>query len=214
VSERKKMTIQVNGLFPGELYPDITIGGCIDIFENAWPNPQETIDLIEKESDEKNSSLHWIRAGTIGKGLDQSYRTNYHLGITSSAYDYNNPVAQNVHNQMYLLLLASTIPYAEKHGVPELHHEGYSMLKYSGGQYYDAHADGETYTGRSISAICYLNNDYSGGELEFINFGIKIKPEPGMLILFPSNYAYKHIAHPVTSGTKYAIVTWLKDRKI
>jgi predicted 2-oxoglutarate/Fe(II)-dependent dioxygenase YbiX len=35
-----------------------------------------------------------------------------------------------------------------------------------------------------------------------------------MLILFPSNYAYSHIAHPVTSGTKYAMVTWIRDREI
>ena len=44
------------------------------------------------------------------------------------------------------------------------------------------------------------------------NFDIKIKPQPGMLILFPSNFAYTHIAHPVTSGSKYALVTWIKDR--
>jgi hypothetical protein len=35
-----------------------------------------------------------------------------------------------------------------------------------------------------------------------------------MLILFPSNYAYSHIAHPITNGTKYAMVTWIKDREL
>jgi predicted 2-oxoglutarate/Fe(II)-dependent dioxygenase YbiX len=69
-----------------------------------------------------------------------------------------------------------------------------------------------TSTGRSVSAICYLNNDYEGGELEFPHFNLTIKPEPGMLILFPSNFAYAHIAHPIISGTKYALVTWLRDR--
>ena len=29
------MNFQVSGLFPGELYPDATVAGCIDIFENA-----------------------------------------------------------------------------------------------------------------------------------------------------------------------------------
>jgi predicted 2-oxoglutarate/Fe(II)-dependent dioxygenase YbiX len=88
------------------------------------------------------------------------------------------------------------------------------MLRYKGGQQYKAHADGTTADGRSVSAIVYLNNDYEGGEVEFVNFGVKIKPEPGMLLLFPSNYPYTHIAHPVISGTKYAIVTWMKDRNI
>jgi predicted 2-oxoglutarate/Fe(II)-dependent dioxygenase YbiX len=116
---------------------------------------------------------------------------------------------------MYMLLLASTIPYAKKYGTDEgLWHEHYNMLRYRGGQEYKAHYDGSTATGRSLSAIVYLNNNYEGGHVEFTNFGVKIKPEPGMLLLFPSNYAYTHIAHPVTEGTKYAIVTWLHDRPL
>jgi predicted 2-oxoglutarate/Fe(II)-dependent dioxygenase YbiX len=88
------------------------------------------------------------------------------------------------------------------------------MLKYSTGQEYHAHYDGGTGSGRSLSAIVYLNDDYEGGHVEFVNYGVKIKPKPGMLLLFPSSYAYRHIAHPVTSGTKYAIVTWLHDRPL
>lgn len=208
------MTNQVNGLFPGELYPDATVAGCVDIFESAWPNPIETIQIIEKETFNPDSGVSWIKAGTIGQGINQNDRTNYHLGITSSAQESGNLVTQNIHNQMYLLLLAATIPYAQKHGIEEMYHEPYNMLRYRGGQHYKAHSDGTTNTGRSISAIVYLNDDYEGGEVEFVNFGIKIKPEPGMLLLFPSNYAYRHVAHPVTDGTKYAIVTWIKDRQI
>lgn len=206
------MAIQVNGIFPGELYPNTTVAGCIDIFENVWPNPYETIEIIENECSNPDSGLNWSRAETIGHGINQDQRTNYDIGITYSAESYGNVVAQNIHNQFYLLLLASTIPYAKKHGIGEMFHENYNMIRYSGGQEYKAHSDGETSTGRSISSILYLNNDYNGGEIEFVNFGIKIKPEPGMLLLFPSNYAYKHIAHPVIDGTKYAIVTWIKDR--
>ena len=88
------------------------------------------------------------------------------------------------------------------------------MMTYNNLTEYKKHYDGGTILGRAISAICYLNDDYEGGEIEFPNFKIKIKPESGMLILFPSNYAYSHIAHPVTSGTKYAIVTWIHDRPV
>jgi hypothetical protein len=206
------MTIQVNGLFPGELYPDATVGGCIDIYENAWPNPEKTIELLEKECSNPESGISWHRASTIGAGTNQNIRTNYHLGVTYSAKETGNGLAQNIHNQFYLLLLAATIPYAKKHDIDDLYHEDYNILRYKTGQEYKPHADGTTSTGRSVSAICYWNNDYEGGELEFVNFGVKIKPEPGMLILFPSNYAYTHVAHPVTNGTKYAIVTWIKDR--
>lgn len=206
------MAIKVNGLFPGILLPNKTIAGCIDIFESVWPNPEETIQMIENESIIPDSGVFWTRATTLEDGINQNARTNYHLGISAMADEANNIVAQQVHNQMYLLLLSSTIPYAQKHGIEELYHEGYNLLRYSSGQEYKAHFDGTTGTARSISAICYLNNNFTGGEIEFVNFGIKIKPEPGMLLLFPSNYAYRHIAHPVIDGTKYAIVTWIKDR--
>jgi predicted 2-oxoglutarate/Fe(II)-dependent dioxygenase YbiX len=116
---------------------------------------------------------------------------------------------------MYLLLLAATEPYKQRYGIEEnFWHENYNMLRYRGGQEYKAHYDGATFDGRSVSAIVYLNDDYSGGEVEFTNFQVKIKPQKGMLLLFPSNYAYTHIAHPVTSGTKYALVTWIHDRPL
>lgn len=213
-SKGRKMTNMINGIFPGEIYPDTTVAGCIDIFENAWPNPEETIKLIEKECSTPNSGLFWTRAETISHGIDQNERTNYNLGITHTAKFFQNSVSQNIHNQMYLLLLASTIPYARKHNISELYHEDYNLLRYQTGQEYKPHYDGGTETGRSVSAIIYLNDDYEGGQIEFVNFGIKIKPEPGMLILFPSNYAYSHIAHPIIKGNKYALVTWMKDRQI
>jgi hypothetical protein len=206
-----KMATQVNGLFPGELYPNATVGGCIDIFENAWPNPQETIELVEKECADPESGLAWHRAGTIEQGINQSTRTNYHIGITYTAQETGNALAQNIHNQMYIMLLASSIPYAQKHGINNLSHEPYSILKYNEGQYYKDHFDDGPGVQRTFSAICYLNDNYDNGEIEFVNFNIKIKPEPGMLLLFPSNYAYRHIAHPVTSGSKYAIVTWISS---
>ena len=196
------MTVQVNGLFPGTLLPTTTVGGCIDIFENAWPNPEETISLVEKSCLDPYSDLRWSSAETVGGGDFQSKRTNYSLDVTGTARTSDNGLAQNIHNQMYLLLLASTIPYAKKHDIDHLYHEGYNMLRYSGGQEYKAHYDGTTALGRAISAIVYLNNDFEGGEVEFTNFGIKIQPEPGVLWLFPSSYPYTDIAHPVTSGTK------------
>jgi predicted 2-oxoglutarate/Fe(II)-dependent dioxygenase YbiX len=206
------MAININGIFPGELLPTKTVGGCIDIFENAWSNSKQTIDSVELECSNLDNGINWSRSATVNGGVNQNIRTNYEMSLTSFANDLNNPLIQNIHNQMYLLLLAASIPYARKHDIDSLYHEGYNMLRYTGGQEYKAHADGDTSSGRSVSAIIYLNDDYEGGEVEFINFNIKIKPKSGMLLLFPSNYAYTHIAHPVISGTKYALVTWMKDR--
>ena len=209
------MALLVNNLFPGHIEPDTIVGGCIDIFENAWPNWEETIRAVEQQVMNAESGAYWERAATMNLGPFQNHRTNQLMEITHLANVANNKILQNVHNQMNLLLLAATNSYSTRYGINEgFWHEGYNLLKYSNGQEYQAHYDGGTSVGRVISAIIYLNSDYDGGHLEFPNFKIKIKPEPGMLILFPSNYAYKHIAHPVTKGTKYALVTWIKDRQM
>jgi len=203
------------GLFPGELKADATVGGCIDIFENVWPNPDQTIAWIEKECADTESGVNWNRANTIGQGFRQDIRTNFDLGISYLAEATGNKLMKDIHNQMYFALLAALGPYSKKYDINEkLYHEPYSLLKYKTDQEYKTHYDGGTGMGRCISAICYLNDNYEGGHIEFPNQQVKIKPEAGMMLLFPSNYAFRHTALPVTAGTKYAIVTWIHDRPV
>ena len=207
------MAVNINGLFPGERSPDATVAGCIDIFENIWPDPKDIILKVEKECLTPDSGAYWTRAETTGSGPYQEARTNKLMPVSLLADVSNNLLLQNIHNQFYTILLASTVPYAKRYGIEEaFYHEGYNLLKYNNGQEYKKHYDGGTKIGRAISAVMYLNDDYEGGEIEFPNFNVKIKPEAGMLILFPSNFAYAHVAHPVTSGTKYALVTWIRDQ--
>lgn len=209
------MTIFANGFYPGEIKPDTTVAGCIDIFENVWPDPKKTIQLVEQQCALADSGVTWVKASTSKGGQNQNHRTNKHLSVSEAGMLYNNPIFQNIHNQFYMLLLAATIPHAERNGIGDfLYHEGYNMLKYSGGEEYKAHYDTAGDLGRIISAVCYLNDDYVGGELEFPRFNVKIKPQSGMLIIFPSSYPYVHIAHPIKEGIKYSLVTWIRDKPI
>lgn len=208
------MALNVNGIYPGVLEPDTTVGGCIDIYENAWPNPEETIDRVESLIKDANSGINWERAGTIGQGINQDARTNFLLNVSYNAEYLDNPVMQNIHNQFYMMIMASLIPYTLRYNVHNsLFPEDFQLLKYSGGQEYKPHSDGGTsFIPRQVTAICYLNDDYTGGELEFPYFGIKLQPQKGMLVLFPSNFAYAHAALPVSEGIKYSLVTWMKDK--
>ena len=96
-----------------------------------------------------------------------------------------------------------------------------SLLKYEIGGHYKEHidADQEVKVGtgeivykkvseRDLSLILFLNDDYEGGDLVFVDQNIKIKPEPGLLVTFPSTYNYPHKVEPVTKGTRYAMVWW------
>jgi Rps23 Pro-64 3,4-dihydroxylase Tpa1-like proline 4-hydroxylase len=194
-------------------YPTEVIGGCISIYRNAWSNVEETIDILNQYSDNPNSKHPFIPAPTSSDKSSYT-RTNYHLSLWHAAED--NDKMKKITDDYYKLILESSLGYREHFKINEqvFINEGFNVLKYETGQEYKQHYDSGSSSGRTISPILYLNDDYEGGEIEFVNFGIKIKPEKGMLIVFPSTYPYAHIAHPVTSGTKYAIVTWLHDREI
>jgi predicted 2-oxoglutarate/Fe(II)-dependent dioxygenase YbiX len=197
--------------------PTYGLAGNIEIFENYWSR-EECASIIETTNlvcDDPQSGFCWDKATTIGQGHDQQARTNWHLGVTHAMQVYGNEYMKHLHNKMNDLLVDAGTSYCLRQGINEhFWQEGYNMLKYSSGEEYKVHYDGATETGRHVSAILYLNDEYEGGEIEFPAFKIKIKPQAGMLIMFPSNFAYRHVAHPVISGTKYAMVTWLHDREV
>jgi hypothetical protein len=194
------------------IFPTEVIGGCISIYRNIWKNPEKTIQDIENFA-EKNNSLGFIPADILSK-QDNKARTNYNMSLIPAAQV--DETMNNICEDYYKLIYATAIGYNKHYDLyePTYFNEGFNILKYQTGQEYKAHYDGGSATARSISPILYLNDDYEGGEIEFVHFGIKIKPEPGMLVVFPASYPYAHIAHPVTKGTKYAIVTWLHDRPL
>lgn len=196
------------------MVPDAIVAGNIEVFENAITDGDKIIEDVELAC-QAGVGVHWSRATTVGSGAYQDLRTNWDLGISHFAKITGNETMVNLHNKINELLVSAATGYKERNRIEEMFwQEGYNLLKYESGQQYKTHYDGSTAQGRFISCVLYLNDNYTGGEIEFPAFGIKIKPPAGTLILFPSNFAYRHIAHPVKTGTKYAMATWLHDRPL
>jgi predicted 2-oxoglutarate/Fe(II)-dependent dioxygenase YbiX len=61
---------------------------------------------------------------------------------------------------------------------------------------------------RDLSLLIYLNDDFTGGGLTFTHFNFHFRPEPGDLLVFPSDNRYVHQAEKVESGVRYVIVSW------
>jgi len=61
---------------------------------------------------------------------------------------------------------------------------------------------------RSFSSIIYLNDSYVGGETYFPGFGMRIRPEPGLMVLFGSGPEYVHGVTRVRSGRRYTYAGW------
>jgi predicted 2-oxoglutarate/Fe(II)-dependent dioxygenase YbiX len=195
-------------IHPKSLPATEIIGGCIAVWENAWPNTQKTILDLEKAISE-TAYTNWNDAWTLG-GVGK--RTNKDFGLKTNAREHET--IRTISNDYYSLIASSAEWYANHFKITEPIYtpEEFNVLKYQTGQEYEAHYDGSTLTKRVISPILYLNDDYIGGELEFVNQKITIKPKAGTFYIFPANFAFAHIAHPVKEGTKYAIVTWLHDQ--
>ena len=102
-------------------------------------------------------------------------------------------------------------------------YEPVQFLGYPVGGHYKGHNDGEHFnveTGkwerlmeRDVSFLFYLNDQYGGGELEFYDLGLTIKPKKGMMIAFPSYHDFAHKVHPVTWGHRYTLVSWVATQK-
>ena len=37
---------------------------------------------------------------------------------------------------------------------------------------------------------------------------VKIENKPGRVIIWPSNFMYRHRVTPITKGTRYSVVCW------
>jgi hypothetical protein len=112
----------------------------------------------------------------------------------------------------------STFPAVENYRqeyniMPLKYWEAMNFVKYGPGQHFKEHHDHGFSYNCTVSLVGYINDDYEGGELFFRLQDLKIKPQAGDLYIFPSNFMYPHQAMPVTSGTKYSIVTMLDYSK-
>ena len=87
---------------------------------------------------------------------------------------------------------------------------GYDLLKYTEGGFYTQHIDSDLTHNRSVACSFALNDNFEGGEFAFFNREVSYKVTKGSAIMFPSNFMYPHEILPISSGTRYSIITWFK----
>ena len=56
----------------------------------------------------------------------------------------------------------------------------------------------------------YLNDVEEGGETEFYNQKVKIKPKKGTCVIFPTYNTHLHKGHIPISNDKYILNMWFK----
>lgn len=94
--------------------------------------------------------------------------------------------------------------YAKKNNTELGHLSPLSISKYDKGASMGKHVDSYDENGlETISVVAYINDDYEGGEIEFPEQNIIIKPTAGSIIIFPSQKPYFHCSNIIKNGNKY-----------
>lgn len=87
------------------------------------------------------------------------------------------------------------------------------LLRYEDGNMFHNHIDDHPKYPRVISVSVFLNDDFEGGELVFKEFGLKVSPKAGDIIIFCSGFPYMHQVLPVGNGIRYSVVKWYEYAK-
>lgn len=94
--------------------------------------------------------------------------------------------------------------------------ETFQFTVYKEGGHYNWHTDtGDIFTNRFISLVILLNEDFEGGELQYID--INDTPQTflkgiGNLFLFSSNI--RHAVTKINTGNRYSLVGWVEIKQI
>lgn len=191
-------------------------------YKNIIPNSEETIELIKKLSERYANGDHgdsftkvepweaWhdphmpkpfchkfyiYRHQNIP---EQDFYREDLLKIADSLYGSLDRAFEHYANELY--------PWAKNAAKSE--EPGDGVLRYeSDGGHLPAHQDLGV-SSRLISTVSYLNDNYLGGEIEFRQSGVKLKPEAGSVVFFPSNFLYVHEIMPITDGTRFSMPHW------
>jgi hypothetical protein len=86
------------------------------------------------------------------------------------------------------------------------------LVYWKQGMFMQPHADNANPDGsehgmpwRCFSSVCYLNDDYDGGELYFTALDKYIKPKAGMLVAFTGGFHHEHAVLKISGNDRYTM---------
>jgi len=179
-------------------------------FPGAIKDPSTVVDAIERIAGGQDSEqCLWSQAQVGHCELNKSSRKcfDWKPNLESISKKANKVEDIRLINSMRNSIIDSALEYAKNFNVKLGFIETMNIIKYYDNNYFNYHSDdGHSYVA-AISSVAYLNSNFVGGELHFKYLDIKINPEAGDIIVFPSNFMYLHSALTVNEGVKYSVVT-------
>jgi Rps23 Pro-64 3,4-dihydroxylase Tpa1-like proline 4-hydroxylase len=75
--------------------------------------------------------------------------------------------------------------------------------------HHDFSIDYKNKKNRVLTYLWYLNDVKEGGETDFPDLNLQIKPEAGTLLIFPATWDFPHCGKMPISSNKYIVTGWL-----
>jgi predicted 2-oxoglutarate/Fe(II)-dependent dioxygenase YbiX len=183
-------------------------------YKGAIKDPKELVEMIEitdANLTDKDVIEKWHEWVASGEG--EKYVFGQQKFTDESKLDTSSAIIGLIYLTLKDALTRVGKDYAEKNGIKYIDPAPISISKYVSGAEMGPHVDyhGEPHLEPIMSAVMYLNDDMEGGELHFTELDIKIKPEAGSIVVFPSVEPFYHRSTPVVSGVKYmSPAFWIK----
>ena len=183
-------------------------------YENAIENPNELVELLEATDSsltENDAITPWNEWVASGEG--QRYVFGHQKHTNKAKLVSSSSAVTEMYKTLSEALLRHGMHYCESLGLEYIEPSPISISKYQQGSSMGPHVDwhGEEDIDPIMSAVLYLNDDLVGGELDFPNLGVRIKPKAGSIVIFPSTAPYYHQSLEVLSGVKYmSPAFWIK----
>jgi predicted 2-oxoglutarate/Fe(II)-dependent dioxygenase YbiX len=184
-------------------------------YTDVIPNPKELIHLIEEldtvatDMDAISPWAPWKSSENEDPYIFGSIKTTNESKLASSSSDVNK-----AYFNLKTPITEVGLDYARHFSIEYVEPKSLSISKYRSGAFMGSHVDhyGTESFEPLMSAVAYLNDDYEGGELEFQNQGVAIKPAAGSVVVFPSVEPFYHQSLPIISGVKYmSPIFWIKS---
>lgn len=177
------------------LYLDIEEGMASAGFTwNAAAVKENKDPMVNKKTrDTSTFGINYI--GRIEEPEHLNFQETFLKNINNIFFEHFDPIEKD---------------YMSSYGIFADWHDSYGILKYGEGQQFTNHIDDHPSYHRRVSTVYYMNDNYTGGEINFPRFNVTLKPKANQMIVFPSTYVYNHSVSPVTSGERYAVVSWLR----
>lgn len=182
------------------------------LFDPSTINTDEIIQYFEvlNQSEKLIEARDTIRTKDTQMFLNETLSMGSELGVNEATMN----ITQSIYYKWHEIVGIGLANYLEKYEILKTRHFEHKFCKIQRTNpcegFHIWHSDQTANSPyRQLVTLLYLNDDFEGGETEFLYQNVRIKPQAGKFIIFPPFWTHTHRGNPPIGGSKYIITSWV-----